>query len=169
MRTPGVSPLGLTAATVAIYGCVPETTHLPAFGLMTIGLAAVEVVTRQRCAPVVFSVAAALVLWSGLYGATGRDSAVVGTLFAFWPFAIVPIVVALTPRQRPLPEPLRWVVACIGACASVAVARTGALEPTVGPALVAVAVAAPASLIVALGVARLPTGRGDEGRSRTSK
>ena len=40
------------------------------------------------------------------------------------------------------------------AVASVAVARTGALEPTIGPALVAVAIAAPMSFALALLVER---------------
>jgi hypothetical protein len=177
IRTPGVWPLTLTAAAIAIYGCVPETTHMPAFGLMTIGLAVVEVVTRQRSAPVVFVVAAASVLWSGLYGATGRDSAIVGALFALWPVVIVPTVALLVPGLRFRCELVSWVIAAIGAAAAVAVARTGAIQPTVGPALVAVAVAAPSSLVAAVAVARWPwrtavghgVGVGDGGHSPSGK
>jgi hypothetical protein len=156
MQTPGVWPLTLTAASIAIYGCVPETTHLPAFGLMTIGLAIVEVATRQRSAPIVFCVAAALVLWAGLFGATGRESAIVGAIFAFWPVVIVPIVTVVVPGLRRRPELVSWVISAIGAVAAVGVARTGAIEPTVGPAYLAVAIAAPSSLAIAVGVARWP-------------
>jgi hypothetical protein len=124
MQTPGVWPLTLTAASIAIYGCVPETTHLPAFGLMTIGLAIVEVATRQRSAPIVFCVAAALVLWAGLFGATGRESAIVGAIFAFWPVVIVPIVTVVVPGLRRRPELVSWVISAIGAVAAVGVART---------------------------------------------
>jgi hypothetical protein len=156
MQTPGVWPLTLTAASIAIYGCVPETTHLPAFGLMTIGLAIVEVATRQRSAPIVFCVAAALVLWAGLFGATGRESAIVGAIFAFWPVVIVPIVTVVVPGLRRRHELVSWVISAIGAVAAVGVARTGAIEPTVGPAYLAVAIAAPSSLAIAVGVARWP-------------
>jgi hypothetical protein len=45
---------------------------------------------------------------------------------------------------------VRWIIGLIGGVAAVAVARTGALEPTIGPALVAVAIALPTSLAVAL-------------------
>jgi hypothetical protein len=48
------------------------------------------------------------------------------------------------------------VISAIGAVAAVGVARTGAIEPTVGPAYLAVAIAAPSSLAIAVGVARWP-------------
>jgi hypothetical protein len=89
------------------------------------------------------------VLWSGLYGATGRESAIVGALFAFWPLVLVVLVCHRPGRPQPRPV-VRWAVGLIGGIAAVAVARTGALEPTIGPALVAVAIALPASLAVAL-------------------
>ena len=95
------------------------------------------------------AVAVGIVLWSGLYGATGRESAIVGALFAFWPLVLVVIVCHWPGRAQPRPM-TRWIIGLIGGIAAVAVARTGALEPTIGPALLAVAIALPASLAVAL-------------------
>ena len=151
--TPGEIPalLGLTA--IAIYGCVPETSNqMPAIGVMLASLFLIELVAREPSAPIVHAVAAAIVLWSGLYGATGRESAIVGALFAFWPLVLVVIVCHWPGRDLPRPV-TRWVIGLIGGIAAVAVARTGALEPTVGPALLAVAIALPLSLAVALAVA----------------
>ncbi len=91
--TPGEVPalLGLTA--IAIYGCVPETSNqMPAIGVMLASLFVIELIARRPSAPLVHAVAAGIVLWSGLYGATGRESAIVGALFAFWPLVLVVIV-----------------------------------------------------------------------------
>ncbi len=94
-------------------------------------------------------VAIGIVLWSGLYGATGRESAIVGALFAFWPLVLVVVVCHWPGRPQPVPV-TRWIIGLIGGVAAVAVARTGALQPTIGPALLAVAIALPSSLAIAL-------------------
>ena len=148
--SPGEVPALLGLSAIAIYGCVPETSNqMPAIGVMLASLFLIELVARQSSPLPVQAVAAGIVLWSGLYGATGRDSAIVGALFAFWPLVLV-IVVCHWPN-RPQPRPIvRWTIGLIGGIAAVAVARTGALEPTVGPALVAVAIALPTSLAFAL-------------------
>ncbi len=163
MPAPTTRPLTLTAAALATYLCVPETDQMPTIGLMTVGLVLIELVTRRPSEPIVIFAGAATVLWSGLYGATGRESAIVGSFFALWPVVIVPLVALLSPALRTKPEPVAWAIALVGATAAIAVARTGALQPTVGPALVAVAIAAPASLAVGLLLARWPVlaaGRG---------
>jgi hypothetical protein len=147
--TPGEVPALLGLAAIAIYGCVPETDQMPTIAVLLAGLALVELITRTPSAPVVHAMAFALVLWSGLYGATGRESAIVGALFAFWPLVLVLLVCHRPGRAQPRPI-IRWVIGMIGGIAAVAVARTGALEPTIGPALVAVAIALPTSLTVAL-------------------
>jgi hypothetical protein len=146
---PGEVPLLLLWTAVAIYGCVPETDQMVAVGLMIVGLLAIELVTGVRSPPFVHALAAAIVLWSGLYGATGRGSAVVGTWFAFWPLALVALVTLLAGPVRPL---VRVVIGAIGGIAALAVARTGGIDPATGPALVAVAVAVPVSLAAAFGV-----------------
>jgi len=150
LPTPGVRPLTLAAASVAIYGCVPETDQMPTIWVLTFGAAIAEVVAHRRMPDGLLFVLGAMVMWSGLYGATGRNSAIVGALFAFWPVAIVPLVALVRPKLRGRPEVVQWVIAGIGAVAAVAVARTGAIEPTIGPALLAVAIAGPVSFALAL-------------------
>jgi hypothetical protein len=154
---PGEVPalLGLTA--MAIYGCVPETDQMPTIGWMIVGLFAIEVVTRTTSAVGVHTLAAAIVLWSGVYGATGRGSAIVGAWFAFWPLVLV-VGSMLAFNSQP---PRRWVIGLIGGMAAIAVARTGAIDTDTTPALVAVAVAAPVSIAAAWAVARLSVGADD--------
>jgi len=158
--------LGMTA--LATYLCVPETDQMPAIGVMVASLAVIELVTRRPSGTVVRVVAAAIVLWSGLYGATGRQSAIVGALFAFWPFVLVGGS-ALWLRWRELPvarRSERWAVGLTGGIAAVAVARTGALQPTIRPALVAGGIAAVVSIAVCgliLGRPRRVVDRADAG------
>ena len=153
--TPGEVPALLGVTAIAIYGCVPETNNqMPVIGVMLASLFVIELIARWPSGLLVHAVAAGIVLWAGLYGATGRDSAIVGALFAFWPLVLVVIVCHRPGRPKPSPM-TRWIIALIGGIAAVAVARTGALEPTIGPALVAVAIALPASLGLALAVASI--------------
>lgn len=161
MPRPGAVPLAIAAAAVAAYGCVPETDQLTPVGICVGGVALFELASFQRLPIVWHAATAGLVLWAGVYGATGRQSALVGALFAIWPVLIVPLVAVLRPGLRQAREPVRWLIALMGAGAAVAVARTGALQPTIGPALVAVAFWGTVSLVVALAVAVVapPLGR----------
>jgi hypothetical protein len=146
---PGSTGLTQLAWLAAVYGCVPETDHILAAGLLIAGLVAVEVVSQEHL-PLAWQLGVAgVVLWAGLYGATGRDSAVVGALFGAWPVLIGPITARCTPLRR-AHELVRWAVVGTGAVAALIVARTGALQPTVGPAWRAVAIWGPTSLAVAL-------------------
>ena len=147
--TPGEAPALLGLSAVAVYGCVPETGQMRAIGVMLASLFVIELVARRPSGLLVHTVAAGIVLWSGLYGATGRDSAIVGTLFAFWPLVLVVIACRLPGYSQPTPVE-RWTIGLIGGIAAVALARTGALEPTIGPALLAVTIALPTSLVAAL-------------------
>ncbi len=143
MSRPGSIPALIGVAQFAIYSCVPETDQIPQVVAAVVVLIALEI-SAARTMPWWLVVAVfGLVLWSGLFGATGRDSALVGTLFATWPLVLV-LVGVLAGVGSPR------VAGAVGSIAAVSVARTGGLEPTVGPALVAVAVAAVASLVVAL-------------------
>jgi hypothetical protein len=159
---PGELPFLLALTVVAIYGCVPETDQMATIGALIAGLFVVEVVTRMPSAPIVSLTAVLIVLWSGLYGATGRGSAVVGAWFAFWPVVLVALFAVLF---GPLRLPVRLAIGLIGGVAAVAVARTGGIEPTTAPALVAVAVAIPVSLAAAWGVVALSR-RYDESANR---
>jgi hypothetical protein len=149
---PGEFPVLLGYAAIAIYGCVPETDQMPTIGWMVAGLLAIELVTRSASAIPVQIVGAGIVLWSGLSGAAGRGSAVVGAWFAFWPLVLV-IASALVfglPASRE-----RWLIGLVGGLAAVGVARTGGIEPETAPAVLAVAVAAPVSIGVSWAVVRI--------------
>ena len=146
---PGFVPFTMLIWLAAVYGCVPETDHILPTATLVAGLMALEIVSGEHL-PLGWQVGIiALVLWAGLYGATGRESAVVGALFGAWPVLLGPLVAKVTHLVR-APEPVRWFVTATGAGAALIVARTGALQPTVEPALRAVAVWGTASLAVAL-------------------
>lgn len=146
---PGLVPLALLGWLAAVYGCVPETDHVPAAAVLLAGAAVVEVVTR-RCLGYAWWLAGAVaVLWSGLYGATGRPSALVGALFGAWVVLLGPLL-ALVARLGRTPTLVRWTVVAVGVAAALIVSRTGALEPTVAPALRSVALWSAVSLAAAL-------------------
>jgi hypothetical protein len=159
---PGELPALFAGSALAIYACVPETGQMPTIAWMLVGLFTIEVVTGTRSAWSVTALAAGIVLWSGLYGAAGRGSAIVGASFAFWPVVLV-VASMLMANSRP---PQRWMIGLIGTGAAVAVARTGAIEPNTAPAVVAVAIAAPLSIAAACAVIRTTT-RADRAEDQT--
>jgi hypothetical protein len=156
-RVPGAVPVLTGAVLFAEYCCVPETSHLPWVALVVAVTAGVELGER-RPLPWVSGAVAVLVLGAGLYGGQFRDSAVVGALFAWWPFVVV--VAASVVRRRwgvrrrsRRERRLDAVSAGVGVVAAVAVARTGALSTSVADAWLALAIAAPLSMAVVLAVA----------------
>ncbi len=154
LPTPGVLPFVIATSAAAIYGCVPETSNqMPLIGALVTMLMAVEVLYRRQVHIGFHGLVAAMVLWSGIYGATWRQSALIGALSAMWPIVIVPLVWIVMRRLDRVVEPVRWVIAGLGSAAAVAVARTGALQHTGRPAVVAVAVWGGLSLVVALAIA----------------
>lgn len=143
----------LVAITAIVYACVPETDHIAWIAALPFTIALLELGLRRHL-PFGWSYGAAgAVLGAGVYGATGRDSALVGTFFAWWPLALLVIVVILIPAMGSASKFVLAGIVLIGGIAASWVARTGALQPTIGPALRAVAIAAPVSLVVALGIA----------------
>lgn len=146
---PGELPVYLACAAVAIYGCVPETDQMPGVAAFLLAVFAIELAARRSAPPWVHTIVAAIVLWSGLYGASGRASAIVGAWFAFWPVVLVVTARLARPDLGLVP---RLAIGGVGGIAAIVVARTGALEPTVGPALVAATVAAAVSAAVAAAV-----------------
>lgn len=161
---PGGVPLLVGAAAVAVYGCVPETGQMLPLAVVLVALGGSEVSRGRPFGAPVHTAAALAVLWAGLFGATGRPSALVGALFAMWP-VLLPGVLAGRLAGGPHASGRWWtwgagwraVVVIAGtALAAVAVARTGALAPSLAPAVHAVAVAAPLSTVGALGVAWWP-------------
>lgn len=151
----------LLAVTAVIYACVPETDHIVWVAAVPFTFALLEL-GFGRHLPFGWSYGtAAWVLGAGVYGATGRDSALIGTYFAFWPLALLAIVVTVFPGVGGRSRFVLAGIVLIGGIAAGGVARTGALQTTIGPALWAVAIAAPASLAVGLGVGALLSGRDD--------
>ena len=138
LRAPGHVPAVIGVVQFAIYCCVPETGQIGETVVVVIMVIAIELAVGRSLPWWLHSTAAAIVLWSGMFGATGRPSALIGALFASWPI----VLVAVMPRRS-------YVIAAIGSIAVIAVARTGALQPTASPAVVAVAIAAPISVLLA--------------------
>ena len=159
LSVPGVAPLTLIAALVAIYLCVPETDQVPVAAFVPLLVIVLEIVGRQQLGIEWYAVAAAAVLWAGMFGATGRQSALVGALFAWWAVALVPLVHAVRPIRSTVAA---LGVATIGAIAVVVVARTGGIADTGGAAWLAAAVAAIVSFGLAVVAVRLLAGAQDD-------
>ncbi len=141
---PGGMPSLLGIGVAVQYLCVPETDHLLTIGLIAIGLATAELATARTFATSEIALAI-IVVWAGWYGATGRQSALIGAAAAFWPAAVV----ASVQRMTRLATIDLVILAGVCTVASTVVARTGALEPTASPAIWSVAIYLPASLLVA--------------------
>ena len=154
---PGWVP-GVIAGVVAIeYLCVPETDQIPWTAVVPLSMGVVELCRGRVLSFWWVYGAAAVVFWAGIYGATGRESALVGALFAWWPLLAVPVVASA--RRRFAAAASGWfvVVVFVAAVAATVVARTGALQRTVEPALVAVAIAWPISAVVVVAIAAAVT------------
>ena len=147
---PGAVPALTGAVLFAVYCCVPETSHIPWVALVVAVTEGVELGER-RPLPWVSGAVAVLVLGAGLYGGQFRDSAVVGALFAWWPFVLVTVAAVVrrrggVRRRSRRERRLDAVSALVGLVAAVVVARSGGLSIDVVDAWVAVAIAVPVSL-----------------------
>jgi hypothetical protein len=152
MPTRSVVPLTIGAVALAMYAAVPETDQFRGVAVV-VGLAmAIDAVAPKPLGEAGIGLAAALVLWAGVDGASGRQSALVVAMFAWWPVVLPVLTAALRPAAASLAEWVHWAVAAVGTAAALVVARNGGLEPTGGPAVTAVAIAAPVSLAVAIAV-----------------
>lgn len=142
---PGWTVVQLLVWLGVIYLCVPETDQIPPLAGGLIALALGEVITR-RCSPlVVHALAATLVLWAGMYGATGRGSALVGAMFGAWIIVLAPLTLGamVSARQAGL-------VSVVAAIAAAVMARVGGLGPSTARAVVVAAGAAAASWVLAV-------------------
>lgn len=152
LPAPGVAPLTILAALLAIYLSVPETDQVPVVAVLPVGLVAAELVGRRQLGVEWYAVAAAAVGWAGMFGASGRQSALVGALFAWWAVALLPLVAAIRPS---LSRPAGVVVALIAAIAVVVMARTGGIATVAVAAWLSAALIATASFAIALAAATL--------------
>lgn len=152
IRQPGVVPMALASSMAAVYGCVPETDQIPPIALCVVIVLVLELVTWRPLPTSWFAGVATLILIGGLYGATGRQSALIGALFAAWALVFLPMVERIRPRVLGAPEPVRWFIAGVGSIGSIAVARTGALQHTADPAILAVAITVVATTTISIAV-----------------
>jgi hypothetical protein len=138
--TPGAVPGALLAVLLAMYLCVPETDQFVVAALIPLALLTLELVRREQFGIEWYAVAAFSVAWAGMFGASGRQSALVGALFAWWPILLPWMISRLTGvRSR------RSVIVSMtmGAVAALLFARTGGISDSgVTAALVVVALAA---------------------------
>lgn len=160
MPQPGAASASLLMVWVAVYACVPETSdqmfHVAA---LLVVMGATELVTRSLLPWWAHTCATAVTVWAGLYGSTGRPSAVVGALFALWPLVLPNVVAMVVPAFERASARWRWVVLLVAGTASVAVARLGALGATLAPAARDAALAAGISAVAAFAVAVTVTRR----------
>ena len=157
----GWVPALLIGVAAINYACVPETDPIRHLVIFPVLLAIVELWTDRRLPWGLLYATAGLLMLAGVYGATGRESALVGALFSWWPMVALPWFARRLPTLRsPRVVSLALVIVPLAGAPAV-VSRSGALEPTIGQALREVAVAAPLSIAVAAIVALVLQRRGD--------
>ena len=144
---PGTAPLTIVAALIGIYLCVPETDQIPVAAFIPVALVGMELVGRRQMGLEWYAVAAASVGWAGLFGATGRQSALVGAIFAWWAVVLVPLVHLVRPIQL---KAAGLLVAAVGAISVAVMARTGGIAETAEAAWLAAVLIAAASFGIAL-------------------
>jgi len=154
---PGVAPLTIVAVLVAIALCVPETDQVPVAAIIPVAVVLMELVGRRQMGVEWYAIAAASVGWAGLFGASGRQSALIGALFAWWAVLLLPIVQILWPLRRSSRDEqpgadratLKAVlIAVIAGFAASLMARTGGIAESTGRAVLAGGVIATVSLLV---------------------
>lgn len=127
LPTPGCAPLTIVAVLVAVVGCVPETDQLPIVAVVPVALVLLEVASRRQMPIEWYVVAAAAVGWGAMFGATGRQSALVGALFAWWAVLLPGFIHAARTIRS---QQQAGIVAVVAAGAAVAMSRTGGIATT---------------------------------------
>jgi hypothetical protein len=183
---PGAAPATLVATLVAAALCVPETDQFPVAAVLPVSLLIAELASRRQLGVEWYGPATVAVLWAAVFGATGRQSALVGAVFAWWPVVLPVIAVTLAHHvsggrrtdvpaaaaqlSRPAIDEITardrvfaGIAAVVGAIAAWSVSRTGALSDSGGPAVAAVVVASGSSAIVLWVATRLVSTPADGG------
>ena len=151
-----VLSVAISIGAAAVFACVPETNNQMGAVAMIVVLGILAEVHGRALLPWAWHFfAAEVVLAAGLYGATDRQSALIGTVFSWWPLLILPLVARLDRRTLRVVEPARWIVVALGGVAALVVARTGAIQQTAAPALRWAMLCAMVSTVVSLVVVRL--------------
>ena len=141
---PGIVPSGLLAVLLAMYLCVPETDQFAVAALVPVTVLVLELVRREQLGVEWYALAAVSVAWAGMFGSSGRQSALIGAIFAWWPI-LLPWVISRSTGVCSRYSMLASMV--IGAAAALIFARTGGISDSTSRAiLVAVLVAFVSSL-----------------------
>lgn len=127
LRQPGALAFLHCCAAAAVYACVPETDQMKGVGLLVVGLLVLEVVAGERLPLGWHGVVAATVVWAGVFGSSGRGSALIGATFAVWPILLPALFGASA------------AVCMLGVAGAWLSSRTGAIQPDTAPAVVGVA------------------------------
>ena len=146
--TPGLVPAALLATLAAIFLCVPETDQIPVAMIVPGVVLAAELLQRRQMGIEWYAVAAASVGWAGMFGATGRQSALAGALFAWWPIVLPMLVNLVRPIRSALDASL---VIVVGAVAALIMARTGGIADSSSVVVVSVL----GAVVVSVGLAAL--------------
>jgi len=153
---PGLVPSLLLGVLVAIGACVPETDQLVLVALAPTSLIAAEIIARRRVADEWYALVAGLIGWGGLYGATGRTSALAGALFAWWAFVLIAFVCRRWPT---IPGATSIAAGGIGVVASIAMARTGGVSTSDAATIASVVICAVVSVAAVVGLVVLSARR----------
>jgi len=148
---PGVAPLTIVAVLFAVFLCVPETDQLPIVALVPVALVFLEIVERRQMPIEWYMVAAAAVGWGAMFGATGRQSALAGALFAWWA-VLLPGFISIGWKVASARSALA--IAGVGAIAAVVMARTGGIADSWSIILASAALCGSISLLAAVAIAR---------------
>ena len=117
----------LTAAwAVVVLCCVPETGHLPPVLAVTTALATWQFLSKATIPLPCHLAIIWLVLSAGVFGSSGRPSALCGALFGVWPFVLTALARPGTMRFG-VPIGRACVYAALGGLGALVVSRTGAL------------------------------------------
>lgn len=147
---PGMAPLTIVAVLVAAGLCVPETDQLVVASILPGVVVALELVHRRQVGLEWYAIAAASVGWAAMFGATGRQSALVGALFAWWPIVLVWLVQQARPMRA---LPARVAVTAVGVAAAIVMARTGGIADSWDVVVAAGLATGGVSLAVSLAIA----------------
>lgn len=125
-------------AAASVYVCVPETDQMKGVGLLVAGVLLLELIARERLHIGWHAATAITIVWAGLYGSSGRGSALVGAIFAVWPL-LVPAAVGASVAA-----------ALLGVVGTWLESRTGAIQPTTQPAVMGAALWGGTTALLAL-------------------
>lgn len=151
LPVPGLAPLALLATTVVVTLCVPETDQLPIVVLLPGALVLLEILERRQLPVEWYAVSAATIGWGALYGATGRQSALAGALFAWWT-VLLPATAHMLKPVRDLWRAVALLV--VAGVAAAAFARTGGITDRTAEIVISLVACAVASIVIAMWLAR---------------